>query len=730
MKRFFAILTILLCAYSVTAQSPRVVLKSITEGDRAKAVERLDKISLKTRNEMPEMCILAEAALLCMPEQDVASKLRGYEMLATHLTAITSSENIEKTFKGSDTSLSDIIRYIEHNSWISVAEHNNEATFREYLELAKRGSHTSLIQIKQQLEDMLYANVLRAQDKELCKAFIEEFPQSKYRADVERHHTKILYNEAMRSTNEELMERFLAEHSDYERAGDVATRLMEHRYKRISRSEDLEQMRWFVDLYPNYRDITNLKQRMANIEYPQLKDSRESLEAFLEYYPSVRQASEARSRLEIFKLIDNANISEIFQYIKRNGYDRNYTRMQRAIAKKHGYILLSNDINTLSLVRFRNLEGKVGYLGLNGQVVVAAQYDLSSDNGVGSANSRRASAFECLAQRGAAVVIKDGKYGVINSSGALIIPTVYENISLLDGEIICVMERRSDGGQWQNATFVCDVFDYKGGQLAKGREYKVGSGSAQYHNWDVTWFSANVSLKDTHNEWEKSIYVDGKFIGTAMGGFHSLTPDYRWFKTSNDDRMHVLSRKGEVTTLTFQSYDIEVIFGNVIMAESISTGNRCVIDLDKRSIISKDRFREMYPMSDDIILVQYTDNSFGYVDRHFTAKSTERYSRAYSYSCATAAVIKGGVGYLIDKQGKQVSSTYDDIAPLAGHSGLYKVVKDGKCGIIDANDDIVIAIEHQPKSTNHYTSDKLSSVQSLGGVIEWSGGVKTLIFKD
>lgn len=730
MKRFFAILTILLSVSNIWAQSPRVVLKSIVEGDKAKAIERLDKINLKTRNEMPEMCILAEATLLCMPEQDIASKLRGYEMLATHLTAISSSENIEKTFKGSDTSLSDIIRYIEHNSWSSIAERNDEATLRAYLELAKQGSHTNLIQIKQQLEDMLYANVLKNQDQQLCKAFIEEFPESKYRADVEHHHTKLLYNEAMRSTDEEVMERFLAEHSDYERAGDVATRLMEHRYKRISRSENIDQMRWFVDLYPNYRDVANLKQKMANIEYPQLKDNKESLEAFLEYYPNVRQASEVRSRLEIFKLIDNANISEIFQYIKRNGYDRNYTRMQRAIAQKHGYIILSNDINALSLVRFRNKEGKVGYLGLNGQVVVAAQYELHDNNGVNPSNDRRADNFECLTRRGVAVVIKDGKYGVINSTGALIIPTEYESISMLDSEIICVTERRSEGGQWQNATFVCNVFDYKGDTVAEGREYKVGTGSAQYHNWDVTWFSANVSLKDTHNEWEKSIYVDGKFIGTAMGGFHSLTPNYRWFKTSNDDRMHVLSRKGEVTTLTFQSYDIEIIYGNVIMAESISTGNRCVIDLDKRSIISKDKFREMYPISDDMILVQYTDNTFGYVDRNFAAKSSERYSRAYSYSCATAAVIKGGVGYLIDKQGKQISSTYDDIAPLAGHNGLYKVVKNGKCGIIDANDDIVIAIEHQPKSTNHYTSDKLSSVQSHGGVIEWDGGVKTLIFNE
>ena len=164
------------------------------------------------------------------------------------------------------------------------------------------------------------------------------------------------------------------------------------------------------------------------------------------------------------------------------------------------------------------------------------------------------------------------------------------------------------------------------------------------------------------------------------------------------------------------------------MAESISTGNRCVIDLDRQSIISKDKFRDMYPICDDMILVQYVDNSFGYVNRSLSAAISERYDRAFSFSCGTAAVIKGGVGYLIDTSGKQVSKNYDDIAPLIGHKGLYKVSKDGKCGIIDSNDDIVVAIEYQPLQSGRYSSDKLTSIHSVAGVIEWANGVKTLIF--
>jgi thiol-disulfide isomerase/thioredoxin len=52
----------------------------------------------------------------------------------------------------------------------------------------------------------------------------------------------------------------------------------------------------------------------------------------------------------------------------------------------------------------------------------------------------------------------------------------------------------------------------------------------------------------------------------------------------------------------------------------------------------------------------------------------------------------------------------------------------GKCDV-DANDDVVVAIEHQPLRSNHYSSDRLSAVQSVAGVIEWANGVKTPIFE-
>lgn len=731
LRRVYITLSLILALAATTmAQSPRVVLKSVVEGDRAKAMERLDKIGFKTRNEMPELCILSEVAVMCMEGQSLDNMMRGYEMLSMHIEAIRQSENLDKAFKGDEMLLDEVLTMIENNTLAAVKADNREETYRSYLELAKRGGHPQLSEVEALVERAAYDNAMRKRSVEACDLFISEFPASQYAENITKQRADLLYDKAMKSNDEQEMQELIDALADYPNVGNVENRLMETRYKRITRSGDIDQMRWFVELYPNHRDISRLKQAMADIEYPTLEDSLEALEAFVAYYPKVSQATEAKSRISILQIVERADIAEIFRYIKQRGYDRNYPRLQRAIVEKHGYLILTDDIRKVLLVRFINEEGKVGYLNNEGRVIVEPKYELRSYVGISLPSDKGGEEFECLTSRGLAVVAKDGKFGVINGKGVEVIPTNYADVAFLDSVVACVINRENGtGNEWQKVTYTCTTYDYTGKRLEDEHIYVTGAGVAANNNWDTTWFSTNVSIKDTYDEWEKSIYVNGKYVGVAYGGFHTLTPNYRWYQTQGDEKVNVIARNGSVFSLNFRYYDIEIIYGNVIMAESISSGNRCVIDLDKQSIISQGKFRNMYPMADEeIILVQYNDNYYGFVGRNLSPLFNERYDRAYSFNCGTAAVIKGGIGYLINVNGKQVSKSYDDIAPLAGHRGLYKVAKDGKCGIIDANDGIVIAIEQQPLRQGHYGGDSIVSVQSIAGVIEWADGVKTPIF--
>ena len=737
MKRVLTILVLLAVALGVQAQTPRLVLRSVVDMDRVKAVERLDLINIKTRNEMPEMYILAEAAVMCMGEQNIDTLMMGYELLAQNIHDIRKSKHLETVFKGNGITLDQIILQIENDTYAAVCDHNTEELYRKYLDMAERGDHSNVAAIRESVERAAYENTMQQRSVEACDKFTSEFPNSDFTTSVATHRAELLYASIMNttSTKEGEMEQFIIDYPDYPHIISVKTRLMDIRYERVRRNRSLEEMRWFVELYPQHSEVPRLKQTMANKEYPTIPDTREALEGFLSYYPATHQVGEVMARIRMFQMIERADLVEIFDYIKANGYNRHYTRMQRSIAQKHGYLILTDDINAVSLIRFRNRDGKVGYMDHSGKIVVEPKYDFCGPADMNAYSDKAVSdIYECLKSRNLAIVVHDGKYGVINSDGREIIPTIYARVSFKVGEIACENADENDSSDnLFDASYYCTSYDYSGKILGEGERYVTGLEEIVSNYWDISWFNSDlkIMLRDTHEQYLKDLWVNGEIRNRVYGGFHYLTDDYRWYQVKDDDKLYVITRGGEVFRLTFHYYGVDIIYGNVIVAESISSGNRCVIDLDKRSIISQDKFRNVYPMSDDMILVQYVDNHFGYVNKGFSDAIAEHYDRAYSFSCGIAAVMKGGEGYLIDKSGKQVSKSYDEIAPLAGHRGLYKVSKDGLCGVIDCNDDVVVPIKYKPATrAGRYASDSLTPIQSVGGLINWGDGQQSYIFAE
>ena len=91
MKQILVVVALLLAAECVVAQNPRAVLKSIQDGDVAKSTEKFEKIGEKARAKSPELCYIAEAMLLNMSQQSGENKMRGYEILANNIAAISSS---------------------------------------------------------------------------------------------------------------------------------------------------------------------------------------------------------------------------------------------------------------------------------------------------------------------------------------------------------------------------------------------------------------------------------------------------------------------------------------------------------------------------------------------------------------------------------------------------------------------------------------------------------------
>ena len=162
MRRVIAIILAVFITGGIYAQSPKAVFKGLEENDIAKNTARFEKISNKTREKMPEMCYLAEAALLNMPKQLGTNKLRGYEILSEHIEDIRNSANIEKSFHNLDITLDDIIRNIENESSNYLMTLDTERDYVIYISWAKRGGHPNISQIESRLEDLRYTHTLAA----------------------------------------------------------------------------------------------------------------------------------------------------------------------------------------------------------------------------------------------------------------------------------------------------------------------------------------------------------------------------------------------------------------------------------------------------------------------------------------------------------------------------------------------------------------------------------------
>lgn len=774
MKKIYLTLLAMLMVVCATAQSPRAVIKSIVEGkDSAEVESCFIKIEYKVRENMPEMYALADAMRYSTDYRNDEDRIHAYELLAEYIDQIRSSSNSEKVLKGISITIDDIIRDIEQKSFEAVVAKNNKATYRTYIALAERAGHSLKWDIEANFERCACEIAVSENSVEACNDFLEEFGSTQSAEQIRNLRRKLLYEEAMMTEDEDILKQFIDDpyFKDDKLMSDVKIRLMNIIGKRIESSQNIEEMREFISTYPSYSRIATIKQKMATIEYPTIEDSPESLARFIKYYgKDLNESRDARRRMQVFNLIERCSIAEIFQYLRGErivsngeeitsiGYDRHYPRMQRAIAQKHGYIILSQDITKVELIRFCTLDGKVGFFNQAGKVVVEPQFDLHKGGNpnpeIPSVDER--DIFECTIERKIALVKQGDKFGVIDNTGKIIVPANYKHVWFLSNDIICAKEATENTNG--TITYSCDVYNKSYGNVVQ-RDYRTGFGG-DFYNWDVTWFKgARVEFKDIISSdisdiGKKNLYIDGSFkpCNPVWGGCYELTSQYRWMMDSNDGNTDdrntptwFISQSGGLTRIGIylpSKENIKVIYDNVIMVDqasgdgnftkriynlSYSSNNN---DKDNVKTMTERDFSNVLPISEGLILVQYNDSNgyWGFVSRTFEDKITDSYNYASSFSCGRAAVRQGNKAYLIDKDGKIQSRIYDYIVPLEGYRGLFKVMKDGKYGIVDANDDIVVDISHDLKEQKGYQETTLNAIKCEHGVIEWKDG-KTQIFE-
>ena len=680
MRRIAISIAFILLSQLAIAQSPKAVLKGLAENDIVKNTERFERISDKSREKMPEMCYLAEAALLNMPNQMGANKLQGYEILATHIDAIRLSPDIEKTFQGLDITLEQVIATIENNSYDYVTTQQSERSYVIYINWAKRGNHPRLAELEAKLEELRYTHTMASSSIEDCDFFIATYAQSKYFDEVNNHRTTLLYNEAMASGNEKLIESFIANYPNYPETPNASQHLMTMRYNRIfGRSEaDIAQMKWFVERYPNHDNIAELKQLMADIEFESLPSTSETLSTFIAYYGDVAQRSEAQRRLHLALVIERGSIRDFVDYVRTYGYDQFYSMMTRHIwhhIKRH---VITTDLSDVTLLRFAAEDGKVGYMDFDGNVVVEPIYDAKQvDFGIARYNNAMLSEF--TADRQYVAVRLHGAWGVINNKGESIVENRYKALTIFNNQIYAATETAvNESDDFETIAYICDIYEADGQLIKSGERCE---------------FSTSLSERE---------FIDNSGIMRSS----YITPNY-YIEQSNGKR-YIVDRNGngyptDWRFVTGVTNDIAVVDAK---SEDGDT-KRYFANLNTRELIEECPYSRVYPMSCGLAAVFVDGAGYGFINEELKLQIPAQYAfdHATRFNCGLMVVHDNDGTYsLINTKGDTLLTTHSEIEDIQASDnhgynqpGLF-LLSDGTLHtLIDTTGSVLAIIESQNK---------------------------------
>ena len=689
MKQILVVVALLLAAECVVAQNPRAVLKSIQDGDVAKSTEKFEKIGEKSRAKSPELCYIAEAMLLNMSKQSGENKMRGYEILANNIAAISSSEEVAKALKSIDLTLEDAISAIEYQSFEYVTSVDEQTTYIKYLELARKAGHSCINDIERRLEHVRYQNIMQSESVEQCTAFLNEYPESEYRNDVMKHRTAIYYKRAMESNDEALLEQFIASYPDYKPTRNVANRLMQLRYDRIFAGNDVNQMKWFMATYPEHVERKMLMQKMADIEFATLESSVPSLEAFLAYYPYVEQSAEVRRRLCIAKVEEEGSVKHFVEYVKSNGYDELYPTMLRNIYHHTKRYIITPDINDATLIHFANDEGLAGYMDLEGNVVIEALYSCERpEYGKGLYNIFMLSEF--TSYRPVAVTCLNGKWGVLDNKGGKVVDHNYQQITIDGDQIYAVSDvgNTATGDEsGDDIGYYCDVFDFEGNQLMTN---------------ELKFFT--LGYQQAYRE-----FVNNK--GETQGTY--LTPKY--CITHDNNILKLVDREGNSRIINWDSD--EGVTDNIVVIDLNENGmtGRYFVDISAFRAIKKCPYKRVYAMNSGLAMV-YDGQKYGFINEKLELVIPCKFDIEYatSFNCGAMVVTTGDKYALINTRGEYIVEDMDNITDIRAENGLsynlpgiFITRKGSNYSIIDSSGATLVKLEsnYNPTVVGNYVVD-------------------------
>ena len=261
---------------------------------------------------------------------------------------------------------------------------------------------------------------------------------------------------------------------------------------------------------------------------------------------------------------------------------------------------------------------------------------------------------------GYAVMQSGGKVGVIDNSGVVVVPALYEDVKILDELLFAVM----DNAEWMVINKTGDII------LEKGYEQiKLLDHAFIIYKKDRKWGAANYAgQKIGQAIYDEFTLLDGRYLGTSLDGFYGimnedgleiLAPEYAQVEVFSDDLF--LFRKGKLWGGV--GAQGEQLFNSV--------------------------FNRYQKVSDSFLMLTQKSKVFLFSLARKGIVGNEGFDKFQSFDEDRVLGLRKGKLALIDASGNiLLSPQYDEIQSFSGD--IFRVKNKNKWGLVRPGDEFVI----------------------------------------
>lgn len=352
------------------------------------------------------------------------------------------------------------------------------------------------------------------------------------------------------------------------------------------------------------------------------------------------------------------------------------------------FLIFLLDISTVDVMFSQNyypvkINQEWGLIDKNGQLAITPQYEVISNP----------------QQFGYTLMQQDGKIGLLNRQGQLLLPAKYEEIKILDSNFIEVIIN----GEQQ-------IITSSGQIILKGNLYKeptvLGHRLLVFKRKNLYGCVDIKGKKVLNAEYEEIKLYNKQFIKISKQGVFGLSDlSGRIILPVIADAFNLLdnglifylkgvlwgaiSTKGKkLIAPSFSGY--QAINPTLIKLERF--GEHWLFNIPEQKIVSSSSAKDFLPFSDKYILTQL-GGKFGLVDYRAQEILANRYQEIQSFSAEAFRVRNGWKWGLVHKNGQQLLAyNYDFIAPIRKGKAL---VKNGPFfGLINEQGVLIIPVEY------------------------------------